>query len=222
MRGTGFLAIWSDVTSEQETDYFHWLTREHTTERLSVDGFLRVRVFRAVRDDICRYFIHYELRDPQVLSSNAYLARLNAPTPWSQRIMPILRNFARGGGRVVLRAGLGEGCLVAPVGFETPADMPPPTLVDLVVRRDRVIAAELAETDLDQTVIPTREKGLRERDTAFSGLLLVEALDEPSVSAALASLALPQSLDVYRQVFSLATHQQSATEPSPSAEMGPR
>jgi hypothetical protein len=43
VKGAGFLAIWSDVKAEQETDYLHWLTREHTSERLDVDGFLRVR-----------------------------------------------------------------------------------------------------------------------------------------------------------------------------------
>ena len=29
VKGAGFLAIWSDVKAEQETDYLHWLTREH-------------------------------------------------------------------------------------------------------------------------------------------------------------------------------------------------
>ncbi|RPI34160.1 MAG: hypothetical protein EHM67_14730, partial [Hyphomicrobiaceae bacterium] len=95
VKGTGFLAIWSDVRIEQETDYLHWLTREHTSERLSVDGFLRVRVYRSLEADLRRYFIHYELQSPDVVGSAAYLARLNAPTPWSQRIMPILGNFVR-------------------------------------------------------------------------------------------------------------------------------
>ena len=105
MKGAGFLAIWSDVELEEETDYLHWLTREHTSERLGVDGFLRVRVYRSLEAGVRRYFIHYELRSPDVLGSEAYLARLNAPTPWSQRIMPILGNFVRGGGRVLARAG---------------------------------------------------------------------------------------------------------------------
>ena len=113
MQGAGFLAIWSDVRLEEETDYLHWLTREHTSERLGVDGFLRVRVYRSLEAGVRRYFIHYELRSPDVLGSEAYLARLNAPTPWSQRIMPILGNFVRGGGRVLARAGTGEGAFLA-------------------------------------------------------------------------------------------------------------
>jgi hypothetical protein len=107
MRGAGFLAIWSDVEAHDLTDYRHWLTREHTTERVTTKGFRGVRVFRAARDDINRFFILYELEAPEVLDGEAYLARLNAPTPWSQRIMPKLGNFMRGGGVMIARAGRG-------------------------------------------------------------------------------------------------------------------
>jgi len=55
MRGAGFLAIWSDVERSNLTDYRHWLTREHTTERVTTDGFLANPVFRAVRDDLERF-----------------------------------------------------------------------------------------------------------------------------------------------------------------------
>ena len=37
--GAGFLAIWSDVEAQEETNYLHWLTREHTAERVSVRVF---------------------------------------------------------------------------------------------------------------------------------------------------------------------------------------
>ena len=52
MRGAGFLAIWSDVEQKALTDYRHWLTREHTTERVTTKGFLGVRVFRADRSEL--------------------------------------------------------------------------------------------------------------------------------------------------------------------------
>ncbi|WP_247468249.1 hypothetical protein [Bradyrhizobium sp. 137] len=61
MRGAGFLAIWSDIASEDLTDYRHWLTREHTMERVTTRGFLACRVFRALRADMNRFFILYEL-----------------------------------------------------------------------------------------------------------------------------------------------------------------
>src|SRR6266576_2971792 len=108
MRGAGFLAIWSDIAPNNLADYRHWLTREHTTERVTTKGFLASRVFRAARADIHRFFLFYELEAPEVLDGPAYLARLNAPTPWSQRIMPQLGNFVRGGGVMTSRAGRGE------------------------------------------------------------------------------------------------------------------
>src|SRR3954466_7030568 len=113
--GSGFLAIWSDVDRGEETDYLHWLTREHTAERVSVPGFLGVRVFRARVAEHGRYFILYRLERPGVVSSEAYVARLNAPSEWSRRVMPILQNFVRGGGRVVAEVGYGEGAMVFPV-----------------------------------------------------------------------------------------------------------
>ncbi len=52
--GQGFLGIFNDVPAAAETDYLHWLTREHTQERLSVPGFLRVRVFRTEKEEVKR------------------------------------------------------------------------------------------------------------------------------------------------------------------------
>ena len=49
MRGAGFLAIWRDVERKDLTDYRHWLTRTHTTERVTASGFLPTRVFEARR-----------------------------------------------------------------------------------------------------------------------------------------------------------------------------
>ena len=100
------------------------MTREHTTERVTTKGFLGVRVFRAVAADIDRFFILYELESPEVLDGPAYLARLNAPTPWSQRIMPQLGNFIRGGGVMTARAGRGEGSTIVALRIERLPDNP--------------------------------------------------------------------------------------------------
>ena len=150
---TGFLAIWSDVTAEQETDYLHWLTREHTTERLSVDGFAGVRVYRSLQGDVRRYFTRYDLRTPAVLASEAYLARLNAPTPWTQRIMRIVGNFARGGGRVLAEAGVGRGSILAAFKLDGQSFASPAATVLSIVAQDRIARAELLETDAEGTSI---------------------------------------------------------------------
>jgi len=206
VQGAGFLAIWSDVGLEDETDYLHWLTREHTSERLGIDGFRRVRVYRSLETGVRRYFIHYELRSPDVLGSEAYLARLNAPTPSSQRIMPILGNFVRGGGRMLARAGTGEGACLAALRLDDLLPIAGPALVANIVTEDRIVAAELLETDQEQSSIQTREKSMREHDTSFAGLLLVEGLDEPSVAASIARLGFSISDNIYAQIFQLFPH----------------
>ena len=199
----GFLAIWSDVTPENELDYLHWLTREHAQERLGVTGFSMVRVYRLLHNDVCRYFIRYELQSRDVLGSEPYLARLNAPTPWSQRIMPTLQNFARGGGQVRARAGLGHGGLLAIVKFDASLPTAAADLPEKAIAMDGVVTTELLQTDHDQTLIKTNEKQLRTGDQTFAGLLLIDGLREDSLAAAVASLGL-QALDgIYAQVFQL-------------------
>ena len=184
MRGAGFLAIWSDVQPNHLTDYRHWLTREHTTERVTTKGFLGVRVFRAARADINRFFILYELESPEVLDGPAYLARLNAPTPWSQRIMPRLGNFVRGGGVMAVRAGRGEGATVVAMRLERLPESPQ-RLADAIVALDGVAAVQIGATDLARTSVPTIEKDLRKDEGIFAGLLIIEALDEAALGGAL-------------------------------------
>ena len=41
------------------------------------------------------FFVMYELEDHAVLASAPYAARLNAPSPWSTRMMPLHRNMVR-------------------------------------------------------------------------------------------------------------------------------
>lgn len=210
MRGTGFLAIWSDVEAHDLTDYRHWLTREHTTERVTTRGFLASRVFRAARDDINRFFILYELEAPEVLDGEAYLARLNAPTPWSQRIMPKLGNFMRGGGVVLARAGRGEGAIAMALRIEKLPESPE-RLAEALVACDGIASVQIGATDEARTSVRTAEKGMRRNEGFFAGLLIIEALDVASLQAALRKAAeiAPDVLDrasepeVYQAMFSL-------------------
>jgi hypothetical protein len=184
MRGAGFLAIWSDVEPDHLTDYRHWLTREHTTERVTTEGFLGVRVFRAARADIARFFILYELESPEVLDGPAYLARLNAPTPWSQKTMPRLSNFIRGGGVMTARAGRGEGSTIVALRIER---LPPNPrqFADALVAFDGIAAVQIGATDLARTTVPTVEKGMRKDEGIFAGLVIIEALDVTALRGAL-------------------------------------
>lgn len=210
MRGSGFLAIWSDVERKNLTDYLHWLTREHTTERVTTRGFLASRVFRADRSDIDRFFILYELETPEVLDGPAYLARLNAPTPWSQRIFPQLGNFIRGGGIVMARAGRGEGSTVAALRIEHLPESPK-QLADAIAAIDGIAAVQIGATDQARTSVPTVEKGMRKDEGFFAGLLIVEALDRTALGNALQKAAelAPEvvgdisAAEIYQGIFAL-------------------
>jgi hypothetical protein len=188
VKGGGFLAIWSELSPEDETDWAHWMTREHAIERLGVDGFLACRIFRALGGTANRYLILYELETAEAVGGPSYLMRLNAPTPWSQRIMPRLRNFVRGGGRMVASVGVGQGGILAAL----PLDAVPELDADAVCRglasEDRIAAARILLTDRARTSISTSEKRLRKADDSFDALLLIEGLDEASVRQALQRL----------------------------------
>lgn len=92
--GHAALAMWWDMAPAMLAEFEHWHTHEHYPERLAIPGFRRASRWRdaAGGDGI---FQLYELADYGVLSSPAYLARLNSPTPWSTRMMPHHRNMAR-------------------------------------------------------------------------------------------------------------------------------
>ena len=75
MQGAGYLAIWSDLEPQDETDWAHWITREHAAERVGINGFLACRIFRALGCSVNRYFILYELDDENVMGGADYLAR---------------------------------------------------------------------------------------------------------------------------------------------------
>lgn len=209
--GEGLLIIWSDIASELETDYLHWLTREHALERVTTEGFRSARVFRALIPDKCRYLIVYELESPDVLGGKDYVTKLNYPTLWSQRIMPSLSNFIRGGGHLLARAGTGQGGVLAAIIVDEcfPPDIS--TIIEDLTHCDRVTTIRLVETDQAKISIETHEKRLRKNDRTFARLILIEGVDEAAITASVDRLAatvksvVPNPGDVllYKQVFSL-------------------
>ena len=126
-------------------------------------GFLAVRMSALISADIDRFFILYELETPEVLDGPAYLARLNAPTPWSQRIMPQLGNFVRGGGVVTARAGQGEGSTLVALRIEHLPESPK-RLADDIAALDGIAAVQIGATDIARTSVPTVEKGMRQNE----------------------------------------------------------
>ena len=149
MQVKGFLTIWSDLAPEDETDWTHWMTREHSSERVSVEGFLACRIFRALGIAVNRYFILYELDSPEVVGGPAYLARLNSPTRWSQ---------SRGGGRVLATEGVGQGGLLAVLPLPGLPEWEPDGVCKEIAAADRIAAARILVTDIAQTLPYTYDR----------------------------------------------------------------
>ncbi|WP_298934001.1 hypothetical protein [uncultured Ramlibacter sp.] len=94
MLGQAALAMWWDMAGAMRADFEHWHSHEHFPERLAIPGFRRASRWSDARGGE-GVFQMYELEDHGVLSSGPYLARLNAPSPWSTRMMPHHRNMVR-------------------------------------------------------------------------------------------------------------------------------
>src|ERR1700733_11706438 len=156
--GHGFMAIWSDIVPEDSDFYHRWLLKEHFQERVGVPGFIAARVFRRQAGPDFQFFIFYETEAPEVLASPAYVARLNSPTPMTQQVMPKLKNFVRGAGRVVQSSGVCGGGAARVLRFEHAH----PLLTDgnarsalfkAISELDRVLAVRLFEVDTAATTI---------------------------------------------------------------------
>ena len=111
LAGNGVIAIWQDLVPEFKDEYREWHNRQHVPERLGIPGFRRARRFVAVEGGP-EFYTLYEADRVEDVSGKAYLDRLNAPTEWTQKIMPAFRNMARSVCRVVYTAGTGEGGLM--------------------------------------------------------------------------------------------------------------
>ncbi len=104
LTGKAALAMWWDMAPDMNTEFQDWHSHEHFRERLSIPGFKRATRWSNASGGEGVFQI-YELESFEILSSPEYLARLNAPTPWSTKMMPHHRNMVRSQCRVLESAG---------------------------------------------------------------------------------------------------------------------
>lgn len=102
-----------DIVPDAIAEHDAWHTHEHLPERLSIPGFKRGTRWTATRGHP-RYFVLYEVAELATLTSPAYLARLDHPSPWTTKMMPSYRNMRRGFCAVAgsFGAGLGAASLL--------------------------------------------------------------------------------------------------------------
>ena len=78
---------------------------------MGIPGFLRGSRWEHV-DNTHHFFVLYELEGYDVLTSPGYMERLNAPTPWSTKMMPHHQGMVRSQCTVELAHGGGMGTAV--------------------------------------------------------------------------------------------------------------
>jgi hypothetical protein len=106
--GDAVMVNWSDVAVEHRQAYYEWHSREHMVGRVAIPGFRRGRRYiaaRASRD----FLVCYEVANVDVLTSEAYLKKANAPSALTQKTTPFVRNASRALARVRKSVGIGMG-----------------------------------------------------------------------------------------------------------------
>jgi hypothetical protein len=176
--GRGILAIWHDITPEHEADTLGWYDRQHHFERIDIPGFVNVRRFEAIEGGP-RLFIRYETRDVDVLSSEAYIERVNNPTPWTLRSQPLVRNYSRTVCVRQGRVGRAEGGFVVTIRLEAQGALNVPDawdwrgLAERLVQDPGIVEVEFWGADTARSTIASKEKQLRGEEDRYVGAVLV-------------------------------------------------
>ena len=106
--GQAAMLLSFDVVQDAIPEHDEWHTHEHLPERLSIPGFVRGTRWVALHAQR-RYFVMYEVEQLATLTSEAYLDRLNNPSPWTSKMMPYYRGMTRGFCSVSGSFGFGLG-----------------------------------------------------------------------------------------------------------------
>jgi len=180
--GAAVLAIWNDVAPGGDAEFNHWHTREHVPERVGVPGFLRGRRYATLAGGPA-YFTLYETESLETLRGGAYIARLNDPTAWSRRVLPLFHNNNRSACRVTHSLGRGVGGTLAtlrlgplPDGETELRAWLTATTLPVVGEQPGIVGVHLCEVDLGATRVPSQEQKLRDRaDQTARWIVLVES-----------------------------------------------
>ena len=166
-------------------------------ERVGIPGFRRGRRYVAI-SGAPEYFNLYEADSPETLAGQDYLNRLNAPTPWTQRVVPSFRNVARSICRVAFTNGVGSGGVMLTLRFA----------IDAAHRDEHgrraapatAAAARLSQGRRRRAPVPRRRGGEQRRDGGEaacaptpprcpSWIVLIEGNAVPDVEGAADDLA---------------------------------
>jgi hypothetical protein len=185
----GVLAIWNDIREGRAGEFEHWFKSEHLLERLAVPGFRRGRRYEAIAG-APRYFVFYLADAPGVLTSRAYIARLNDPTPLTRSVMTHgFVNMNRTVCRRAARFGSLWGAVCVTARFDRPPDSGRVSpLLERLAAEEGVARCELWSAEDTGGAIATEER-LRGGDRKIAGCIMVDALRDADAERARATLS---------------------------------
>jgi hypothetical protein len=185
----GVLAIWNDIREGRTGEFEHWFKSEHLLERLAVPGFRRGRRYEAIAG-APRYFVFYLADSPGVLTSPAYLARLNDPTPLTRSVMTHgFVNMNRTVCRRTARFGSLWGAVCVTARFDRPLEASRVApLLERLAAEEGIARCELWSAEDTGGAIATEER-LRGGDRKIAACIVVDALREADAERARAALA---------------------------------
>ena len=202
MEHSGILAVLNDLDAGCDlVAYEDWYQRDHLPDRLGVPGFRHARRYRLVEGAGQAFFTFYEVESAAVLRSDAYRARLAAPTAGTVDMMRHFRAMCRSICAVAADEGAGIGGLVAVIGMEAALAVPGAQgVLAGLLGHGAVSRARLWVAAEDVDVNP--EAGLRPGQDARLGTILVVEGTEASVlrdaaQAAAASLGMRGAVGLY-------------------------
>lgn len=186
--GTAAVAMWWQLAPDKRAEFEDWHSHEHFPERMGIPGFLRGSRWEHV-DNTHHFFVLYELEGYDVLTSPGYMERLNAPTPWSTKMMPHHQGMVRSQCTVELAHGGGMGtavlairCAPAPGQGDALQARLAPVLATLP-HQPGITATRLLVTRTPTTAAPTREQLIRGGDAVADWVVLVGGYDAQVLEA---------------------------------------
>lgn len=188
LMGEAAVAMWWSVRLEQRSEFGDWHSHEHFPERMSIPGFRRGSRWTSTTD-ADGFFVLYELGSYDVLTSTGYLDRLNAPTPWSTKMMPHHLGMVRAQCRIAASFGGGIAGSVATIRFspdrgradDLRASITP--LIGDLPSRPGLTGAHLLHTDTPKTSSSTTEQRIRGSDRTADWIVLLSGYDRDAVKS---------------------------------------
>lgn len=197
--GKAAVAMWWSVDPAQRAEFGDWHSHEHFPERMSIPGFMRGSRWTSTRDAV-GFFVMYELDAYETLSSKGYLDRLNAPTPWSRKMMPHHLGMVRSQCRIEASFGGGIATSLATIRL-SPENGRVGALKESLLERLRetspkpgMTGAHLLLTDAPKLAGQTAEQKIRGADQQADWIVLLSGYDDAAVAAAAADLSSPTQL----------------------------